>query len=104
MLSQHPWFLGPFPTARDYYLAHIDLVLEQTIAGIRYTPRAAIIGYTIYKILRKLIETCEDLKSGPWYVRAVDDKGDRYFFAEGKLTGVIDWEWFARRPRKVSKC
>lgn len=92
-LPEHPWFLGPFASAREFYLAYIDAAIEQTLAGLLHIPSRAIDAYIIYKVLRKLIETCPGLDSGPWYIRAVDDKGNRYLFKEGELTGVINWEW-----------
>lgn len=93
ILPEHPWFLGPFRSAREYYLAQIDTAIEQTLAGLRHLAYRAVDGFIIYKVLRKLVETCPEMESGPWYIRAVDDKGDRYFFKDGEMTGVIDWEW-----------
>ncbi|ODO06325.1 hypothetical protein L198_01557 [Cryptococcus wingfieldii CBS 7118] len=90
-----PYFLGPFNTAKEGYLAIIDVRLEQTLNRARYKPSRELLHYLVLLEVRHLVQNCcPELDVGPWYIRHNDD--DTNFVrvtSEGSITGVIDWKW-----------
>nr|XP_031863144.1 uncharacterized protein CI109_001623 [Kwoniella shandongensis]KAA5530216.1 hypothetical protein CI109_001623 [Kwoniella shandongensis] len=92
---QPPHFHGPFDTAKQRYLAIIDLRLEQTLRGERYPPSLELLHYLILLDLRTYLnDHCPELEEGPWYIKHNDENGNHVMMEkDGTINGVIDWEW-----------
>jgi hypothetical protein len=89
-----PYFTGPFKSAKQMYLTYLDIMLEQTRQEKRYAPIHEIEGYLALLDARVLVDECKELDEGLGYIKHGDDKGDHFMVdEEGRLTGVIDWEW-----------
>ena len=93
--NDHPFFPGPFETAKEHYLASIDRTIGSLSEGTsRWNPGEALQTYLLYARARELVSECREMEQGPWYVQHAEPKGDHILFDEDwKVTGVIDWEW-----------
>jgi hypothetical protein len=90
-----PYFLGPFRSNKERWLAMIDLMLEQISQG-RRDPYDPVTEYLAKLELREMVAGCDELDddTGPFYIKHADDKGDQVLFDENWVTtGIIDWEW-----------
>lgn len=88
-------FIGPFSNAQEMYLAVLDRTIS-TIAEGRgaWSPDKAVLAYLAYRMTRKLVSECEEMKKGPFYVCHGEPKGDHLLLdQEYRLQAVIDWEW-----------
>lgn len=89
-----PYFLGPFRTAGERYLANIDSMLHKLADGDRSHGHPAV-RYLVHLWYRGIITSFPSL----WgeeeiMIRHADDKGDHILSdLEGNLCGIIDWEW-----------
>lgn len=93
--AEPPYFLGPFPSAKARYTSLLDTTLQQIILGIRYPPSQELFYYLGVLELKTLVENCDELERGPWYIKHGEDKGDHFLVDEERnLCGVIDWEWY----------
>ncbi|WVQ65203.1 uncharacterized protein L199_003376 [Kwoniella botswanensis] len=90
-----PYFMGPFDTLKDMYLAKID-------SALRYISLNALQGqnpvdaYLWHLELRELVSHSKVLCEVPddLFIKHDDKKGDEMMVdSEGKVIGVIDWEW-----------
>ncbi|OXG74799.1 hypothetical protein C346_07020 [Cryptococcus neoformans D17-1] len=89
-----PYFLGPFLTAKEAYLAIIDVRLQQTLNKSRYKPSRELLHYLVLLEVRSLVSNCAELDKGPWYIRHnEDDTNCIRVTSGGAITGIIDWKW-----------
>ena len=94
-LPKPPFFLGPFSSAKERYLAVIDYVLHSIVSGAgTIDPIHTLETYVLYLWVRGLVANCEEMESGPYYVAAGEEKSDRFLFLDDwHLTAVLDWDW-----------
>lgn len=94
-------FMGPFETAHEFYVAYFDQVLAHIRKGI-WVDNLTVAGdkdedllvYLAVLEAKSLISKRDELKQGPWYMVHPDSNGGHLMFDhEGRLTGVLDWEW-----------
>ena len=94
-LPESPYFLGPFKTNRERYLAHIDLTLDLTARGVirQFHPLLTYLGH-LY--IRDLVCEVEEfgIEETEFYVRHADFKADQCVAVDNSLVGVFDWEWW----------
>lgn len=89
-----PYFLGPFNTAKEAYLAIIDVRLQQTLNRSRYKPSRELLHYLVLLEVRWLVSTCAELDNGPWYIRHNEEDTNCIRVTNGgAITGIIDWKW-----------
>lgn len=89
-----PYFLGPFTTAGDRYLANIELMLSRIEGGDRSLGHPAVV-YLAHLWYRDTVTSMPRLwETEEIMTRHADDQGDHILSdPEGNLCGVIDWEW-----------
>ncbi|ODN74238.1 hypothetical protein L198_08259 [Cryptococcus wingfieldii CBS 7118] len=95
MRPEPPYFLGPFKTLRDRYIAHIEQVLFH-IRKLSFFNIAPIRSYVWLLELQDMIKECEVLgrEEDDFYIRHADDWFRQTMRdSEGHLTGCLDWEW-----------
>nr|XP_031859378.1 uncharacterized protein CI109_005219 [Kwoniella shandongensis]KAA5526450.1 hypothetical protein CI109_005219 [Kwoniella shandongensis] len=95
MTPDPPYFLGPFKTNKERYLAKIDAVLNCIHQGciVLVDPVGCFLAHLE---MRDLVETNEQMsrEETEFFVKHADDKNDQYMLAEdGHIVGVLDWEW-----------
>ncbi|RXK37473.1 hypothetical protein M231_05296 [Tremella mesenterica] len=91
---ERPWFLGPFNNPQERYLCIIDYILNLIEKGVHNVPATAVQTYLAYREARDLVEGCEEMKTGPFFIKHGEEKGDHFLFdQEWNVTAVIDWEW-----------
>lgn len=113
-----PYYLGPYHTAKEMYLGHLDLYIQQVLDGERYQPLLEVNGYLALLEVRSLVAGCDELdgmggrnkhgsdkgdhvmistgEGGAGYLKHGDDKGDHIMVSpKGDVTGLFDWEWYA---------
>ena len=89
-----PYFLGPFTTSGERYVANIDLMLSQIGESGTSLGHPAVV-YLVHLWIRDVVTSTPAL----WVeeeimLRHADDRGDHIFLdKEGNLLGLIDWEW-----------
>lgn len=90
-------YLGPFSNAQKMYLATLDYAIASIVQGRgAWSPDTAVLAYLAYRMARRLVEQCQEMKRGPFFVCHGEPKGDHLLFDNDYgLTGVIDWEWYA---------
>lgn len=89
-----PFYLGPFRTAKERYVAFFDNALQQIRDGTRTLPQHTLVDYLTAIELKSLVMGCSELDQGPWYIKHGEDKGDHIMVhEEGVVTAVLDWEW-----------
>ncbi|EIW71796.1 hypothetical protein TREMEDRAFT_27758 [Tremella mesenterica DSM 1558] len=95
LLPDSPFFLGPFDTVKQRYLALIDKILEYIEQDTWCTPEKVVQEYLIHLEARELVEACEEMdEDGPYYVVHGEPKGDHLLFdGNWNVTSAIDWEW-----------
>lgn len=92
--NEPPYYPGPFDTAKARYLAVVNIMLKQTLDGMRAPRSQALRSYIALLEVRSLIEECEEMEAGPWYIKHGEDKGDHFRHAKDySVTGVLDWQW-----------
>ncbi|WVO17988.1 hypothetical protein L204_105686 [Cryptococcus depauperatus] len=102
-IGVHPYFLGPFDSAKECYLAIIDVRLQQTLQRTRYKPSRELLHYLVLLELRALISNCHELDQGPYYIRHNEDDTNHVRVTNGSaITGVIDWKWATLAPKGVA--
>jgi hypothetical protein len=88
--------LGPFLSTKEYFSAHIQLILDLIIQQESYVDRA-VDAFLIHRLLLdKVPEACSQthLDDGKFYLKHADEKGDQILIDdEFNITGIIDWEW-----------
>lgn len=89
-----PYFLGPFHTAGERYLANIDLMLNKLEHGDRALGHPAV-AYLVHLWYQHFVTSILSLwVSEEKMIRHADDQGDHILSdPEGDLSGIIDWEW-----------
>ncbi|WVQ83591.1 hypothetical protein IAT38_005732 [Cryptococcus sp. DSM 104549] len=93
-ISTPPYFIGPFDTAKECYLAIIDVRLQQTLNRQRYKPSRELLHYLVLLEVRALVQGCDELQEGPWFVRHnEEDTNCVRVTGKGTISGVIDWKW-----------
>ncbi|KAL4969286.1 uncharacterized protein BDV14DRAFT_196110 [Aspergillus stella-maris] len=93
--------MDPFTNAREYYSTFVERYLEMIWDG-QLSSAYPMNAYLVFKYLKELAEAERwnafeaDLDNGPFYLKHMDDKGDRILVDEEyNITGIIDWA-FAR--------
>ncbi|KOS41013.1 hypothetical protein CDV55_103664 [Aspergillus turcosus] len=88
--------LGPFFSTKEYFSAHIQLILDLIIRQESYVDRA-VDAFLIHRfLLDKVPEACSrsHLDDGKFYLKHANEKGDQILVDdEFNITGIIDWEW-----------
>ncbi|WVQ81434.1 hypothetical protein IAT38_003558 [Cryptococcus sp. DSM 104549] len=97
LMNPHPpHFLGPFKTQKERYLSHFDYALDYIYLFSPDFGIDQIIMYLWVAEARELVRGCAELDEveTEFYVKHGDDWLRQYFAdEEGKITGVLDWEW-----------
>lgn len=86
-----PYFLGPFTTAGERYLANINLMLLKVEAGDRSLGHPAVV-YLVHFFYRDIVRDTPRLwEKEEIVLRHADD----HLLCDelGNLSGIIDWEW-----------
>ncbi|WWC68363.1 uncharacterized protein I206_102288 [Kwoniella pini CBS 10737] len=94
MRPDPPYLLGPFPTNKERYLAHIDAALHYISRGA--LQNLGIDEYLWHMELRELVNASKVLGEEPeqLYIKHDDEKGDHLMVnQEGEVIGILDWEW-----------
>ena len=93
----HPYFFGPFKTAKERWLTlidyHLDLILHHDT--FECDPPLC---YLLFLDVRDIVEKCDWLENeeSTFYVRHIDCRMNQMFWsAEGDIVAWIDWEWLA---------
>ncbi|WVQ79832.1 hypothetical protein IAT38_001932 [Cryptococcus sp. DSM 104549] len=92
-----PYFLGPFKTQRERYLARLEIALNNTYTE-KFRFQHKLRMYLWYKEMMDMVTEHPELgredEEDRYYVRHGDD-GLRQCMADedGRLQGVLDWEW-----------
>lgn len=100
-LADPPYFLGPFRNPKERYLAYIETGMKAIIEGRWCVSSKARNFYLAMLEARRLVAECTELEedSGPFYLKHGEPKGDHLMVDNnGKITAVIDWEWWATKP------
>ncbi|OCF31889.1 hypothetical protein I316_06489 [Kwoniella heveanensis BCC8398] len=89
-----PYFLGPFQTNQERYLAVADFVLRKISEGV-LCPDDPLPIYLWHLELKDIISGYDKWQDGgPYYLKHGDDKGDHIMAdQDGNVTALIDWEW-----------
>ncbi|WVF70949.1 hypothetical protein IAT40_005744 [Kwoniella sp. CBS 6097] len=89
-----PYFVGPFRSNQERYLATADFVLGKISDGV-LCPDDPVPIYLWHLELKEIISNYENWQDGgPYYIKHSDDKGDHIMADEqGNITALIDWEW-----------
>lgn len=88
------YFLGPFQTNSERYLAFINRTLSENSDGEGQIKIGSEGIYYTHLWLRQVVEELEELKViEPTYSMHGDDKGD-HVMVDGnfQVTGIIDWD------------
>nr|XP_031863149.1 uncharacterized protein CI109_001628 [Kwoniella shandongensis]KAA5530221.1 hypothetical protein CI109_001628 [Kwoniella shandongensis] len=89
-----PYFIGPFNTAKEMFVAKMDVWMKETVEKKRYLPSEELVSYLMLLEARALVEGCKEMEQGPWYLKHTDERGDHFWANEkGELVNIIDWEW-----------
>lgn len=97
-IAEPPFFLGPFQTPKQRYLAYIDTVMTAIVEDRWCAPSKSLKHYLTLLEARSLVEGCKDIgeDEGPFYIKHGEPKGDHIMVDDaGEITAVIDWEWYA---------
>ncbi|KAI2463878.1 hypothetical protein F4781DRAFT_415058 [Annulohypoxylon bovei var. microspora] len=93
--------IGPFEDADQFYSSWASMYLELIADSQLFSPYS-VEAYLIFKFLVEQIQTghwlqkWQDLNSGPFFLKHMDDKGDHILIDDDfRITGIIDWS-FAR--------
>nr|XP_019050676.1 hypothetical protein I302_01115 [Kwoniella bestiolae CBS 10118]OCF29606.1 hypothetical protein I302_01115 [Kwoniella bestiolae CBS 10118] len=95
MKPHPPYFLGPFKTQKERYLAHIDATLEYISKGALYKEKI-IDDYLWHLELRELVEASKvlDKEIKEVFVKHADEREDHLMVDEERnVVAVLDWEW-----------
>lgn len=108
--AQVPWFkspedaLGPFSTLREAYTAIITQQL-QTIENHEISSLPidnALVFMWQLSMIDRLVDSSTS-KSGPFYLKHQDDKGDHILVDENyNITGIIDWEFASAEAKELA--
>lgn len=92
--ARPPYFLGPFTTSGERYVANIDLMLPQIAESGTSLGHPAVV-YLVHLWIRDVVMSTPALwTEEAIMLRHADDRGDHIFLdKEGNLSGLIDWEW-----------
>ena len=96
LLDTPPYYLGPFNSARERYIAHFEGVMELIRQDQWNRGEGWVRAYLEHLEAKTLVEEDEDVMAdtGPYYLSHGEPKGDQIMVNEdGDITGVIDWEW-----------
>lgn len=94
--GSHMNALGPFLSTKEYFTAHLQLILDLIIRQELYVDRA-VDAFLIHRFLLDIApKACSlsHLDDGKFYLKHADEKGDQ-ILVDNKfnITGIIDWEW-----------
>ncbi|WVQ77753.1 hypothetical protein IAR50_007443 [Cryptococcus sp. DSM 104548] len=95
MQPEPPYFLGPFKTLKERYVAHIKQALFH-IRSMSFLILDPIRTYAWLLELRDMVMACEVLgrEEEDFYIRHADDWFRQSMRdSQGRLTGCLDWEW-----------
>lgn len=90
-----PHGVGPFASAKERYLAHIDHILENTPTCF-FVRQERLFGYLWHLVLRELVAGCEELEAGDgkFYVKHADDSHWQHLLDDqDHIVATLDWEW-----------
>jgi hypothetical protein len=96
LLPSSPYFLGPYPSARQRYLRHFETRMRRVLEDNWCVPEAKLQIYLEMLEAKTLVELCEDeqLDKGPFFLKHGEHKGDHILYTDMKaVSGLIDWEW-----------
>lgn len=89
-----PYFIGPFKSAKDRYVALFTSYMDQILDGARSVESDVLRDYLVALEMKNLVAGCREMQEGPFYLQHPDEHGDQVLFDEhGAVTGVIDWDW-----------
>lgn len=108
--AQVPWFktpeqpLGPFATLRDAYTAILDQHLwtigNHEITSLPVDNSLALMWQL--SAMDTLVDSSTS-KSGPFYLKHYDDKGDHILVDDNyNITGIIDWEFASAEAKELA--
>ncbi|KAI0458039.1 hypothetical protein F5B21DRAFT_461072 [Xylaria acuta] len=93
--------IGPYENASEYYSSWVKVYLE-LIADGQLFSNYSVDAYLMFKFLEEQVKEgrwlkkWQDLHSGPFFLKHMDDKGDHILVDDDfQITGIIDWT-FAR--------
>ncbi|WVQ96995.1 hypothetical protein IAU59_004104 [Kwoniella sp. CBS 9459] len=95
MNRKSPYFLGPFTTNKERYLAHIDAALRYIFYDALQKGRP-VDEYLWHLELRELVMASKELDEDldQVYIKHDDEKGDHLMVDhENNVVGILDWEW-----------
>jgi hypothetical protein len=90
-----PFYHGPFNTAQERYIDSFETIMRHIVDGNWSTsPQDVVHEYLSFLEARTLVQGCDELAQGPWYIQH-GDSSCYQFLSEpgGELTAVLDWEW-----------
>lgn len=96
--------LGPFSTLREAYAAILDQQLrtigDREISSLPIDNSLAFLWQL--SAIDALVDSSAS-KSGPFYLKHQDDKGDHILVDDHhNITGIIDWEWASAEAKELA--
>ncbi|KAJ5697259.1 hypothetical protein N7488_010943 [Penicillium malachiteum] len=91
---------GPFDGSSEYLTNITEQYMDLIADGQLYTEYS-VEAFLFYHFLRQNIQSLipEDDKSGQFFMKHVDDKGDHLLVDENSnITGIIDWQFARTAP------
>lgn len=90
-----PFYHGPFKTAQDRYIDLFETIMKHIVNGDWCTsPSDTVHEYLTFLEAKTLVEGCEELGRGPYYLQHGDPSCYQFLsHPGGELTAVLDWEW-----------
>jgi hypothetical protein len=89
-----PYYGGPFRTVRERYLHRIDSLIGLIKAGLIHR-RSPLLHFLAFMEARRLVESDSEMaqQESEFYIRHPDCVGNNIMSEDGRITGLIDWEW-----------
>lgn len=101
--AEPPFHFGPYMTARQYYLSHFRRLLASLATYDFCAPSGCLRRYLNLLEIIELVEGCDELDQGPWYLMHNESKGDHMLVSPtGELNGVIDWDEWVKTHQFIS--
>ncbi|WWC99070.1 hypothetical protein V866_005964 [Kwoniella sp. B9012] len=93
--SVQPYFLGPFHTSADRWIATIEARIQMILERRYCSHESQLWMYLALLEAKELVRGCDEMRRpGPFFIKHDDDEYDHIRANEaGEVTGVIDWEW-----------
>jgi len=95
-LAEPPFYLGPFASLRDRYIAYFDTVMTAILEDRWCAPDRSLPTYQAMLEAKRLVEGCKELaeEGGPFYMKHGEAKCDHFLLNDdGEITATLDWEW-----------